>query len=101
MPPGCLFSSLQLAMLSPMHIPFFLWTALPLACVASLLPWPFPHRQVPWDHGVRQHTYDELKRFAKYSSAVYQFICPRPLGNPLVDSVRGILLCLWNVETVG
>jgi hypothetical protein len=39
------------------------------------------------DSSVSMHTYDELERFAKYSSAVYQFLCPRPLGNSLVQSV--------------
>ncbi|KAN0116380.1 alpha/beta-hydrolase [Russula decolorans] len=37
------------------------------------------------------HTYDELERFAKYSSAVYQFLCPRPLGNSLVQSFSNVL----------
>jgi hypothetical protein len=39
------------------------------------------------DNSVSMHTYDELELFAKYSSAVYQFLCPRPLGNSLVQSV--------------
>lgn len=39
------------------------------------------------DSSVSVHTYDELVRFAKYASAVYQFLCPRPLGNTLVQSV--------------
>jgi hypothetical protein len=39
------------------------------------------------DSSVSMHTYDKLERFAKYSSAVYQFLCPRPLGNSLVRSV--------------
>lgn len=38
------------------------------------------------DSNVSMRTYDELERFAKYSSAVYQSICPRPLGNSLVRS---------------
>lgn len=38
--------------------------------------------------GVSEGIYNELVHFAKYSSAVYQFICPRPLGNTLVESVR-------------
>lgn len=37
---------------------------------------------------VSEAIYSELVLFAKYSSAVYQFICPRPLGNKLVESVR-------------
>lgn len=54
------------------------------------------------DSSVSMHTYDELELFAKYSSAVYQFLCPRPLGNPLVQSVSLRVLtftarcsCLW------
>ena len=40
------------------------------------------------DGGISEKTYSELEGFAKYSSAVYQFICPRPLGNTLVRPVR-------------
>jgi hypothetical protein len=39
------------------------------------------------DSNVSIHTYDELQWFAKYASAVYQILCPRPLGNTLVESV--------------
>ncbi|PPQ63693.1 hypothetical protein CVT24_004578 [Panaeolus cyanescens] len=35
--------------------------------------------------GISQSVYDNLVRYTKYSSAVYQWICPRPLGNTLVD----------------
>lgn len=38
--------------------------------------------------GIEQHVYDDLVRYAKYSSAVYQKVCLRPLGNPLVAQVR-------------
>jgi hypothetical protein len=38
--------------------------------------------------GISEDIYSELLLFAKYSSAVYQLICPRPLGNTLVESVR-------------
>ena len=38
--------------------------------------------------GVEQPVYDDLVRYTKYSSAVYQKICPRPLGNTLVSQVR-------------
>jgi hypothetical protein len=41
----------------------------------------------PHDSSLSMQTYDELELFAKYSSAVYQFLCPRPLGNLLVQSV--------------
>ena len=37
---------------------------------------------------VAEDTYGRLARFAKYASAVYQDLCPRPLGNTLVHSVR-------------
>ncbi|KAI0279341.1 Alpha/Beta hydrolase protein [Russula aff. rugulosa BPL654] len=43
------------------------------------------------DNSVSMHTYDELELFAKYSSAVYQFLCPRPLGNSLVQSFSNVL----------
>jgi hypothetical protein len=36
---------------------------------------------------VSERTYDRLKHFAKYACAVYQFLCPRPLGNTLVQHV--------------
>ena len=38
--------------------------------------------------GIEQQVYDDLVRYAKYSSAVYQQLCPRPLGNALVAQVR-------------
>lgn len=38
--------------------------------------------------GVEQQAYDDLVRYTKYSSAVYQKICLRPLGNTLVAQVR-------------
>ncbi|KAI0058113.1 alpha/beta-hydrolase [Artomyces pyxidatus] len=41
--------------------------------------------------GIAQDTYNELHRFAQYSSAVYQPLCPRPLGNALVESFSNIL----------
>ncbi|KAF9461268.1 Alpha/Beta hydrolase protein [Collybia nuda] len=34
--------------------------------------------------GIPQSTFDDLVRYTKYSSAVYQWICPNPLGNTLV-----------------
>jgi len=43
------------------------------------------------DSSVSMHTYDELERFAKYASAVYQFLCPRPLGNTLVRSFSNVI----------
>lgn len=37
--------------------------------------------------GIDQTTYNDLERYTKYSSAVYQWICPKPLGNTLVKQV--------------
>lgn len=42
--------------------------------------------------GISEDIYSELLLFAKYSSAVYQFICPCPLGNTLVASVRRLVI---------
>lgn len=60
------------------------------------------------DNSVSMHTYDELELFAKYSSAVYQFLCPRPLGNSLVHSVSVRVLAftarcsfLWMIFGLG
>jgi len=39
---------------------------------------------------ISEEIYRELLLFAKYSSAVYQFICPRPLGNTLVESFSNV-----------
>lgn len=50
-----------------------------------------PLLRPPSFDGISEETYGELERFAKYSSAVYQLICPRPLGNKLVQSVSRIL----------
>jgi hypothetical protein len=55
----------------------------------SLLPRP-PLEDNAHEHerrGVSARTYGELERFAKYASAAYQYLCPRPLGNTLVRSV--------------
>lgn len=38
--------------------------------------------------GIEQQVYDNLVRYTKYSSAVYQKVCLRPLGNTLVAQVR-------------
>ncbi|KAG5653045.1 hypothetical protein H0H81_002562 [Sphagnurus paluster] len=35
--------------------------------------------------GVSQDVFDDLVRYTKYSSAVYQWICPNPLGNKLIQ----------------
>lgn len=40
--------------------------------------------------GIEQQVYDDLVRYTKYSSAVYQKLCLRPLGNTLVAQVRTI-----------
>jgi hypothetical protein len=52
-----------------------------------------PMEDTVHDSNVSVHTYGELERFAKYASAVYQFLCPRPLGNTLVQSVSARLIC--------
>jgi hypothetical protein len=56
---------------------------------------------------VAEDTYGRLALFAKYASAAYQDLCPRPLGNTLVHSVRAstaffsllslflFLFCFW------
>ncbi|PPQ90550.1 hypothetical protein CVT25_015864 [Psilocybe cyanescens] len=36
-------------------------------------------------NGIDETTYNNLERYTKYSSAVYQWICPKPLGNKLID----------------
>lgn len=48
--------------------------------------------------GIEQQIYDDLVRYTKYSSAVYQKVCLRPLGNTLVAQVRILydLLSLGN-----
>ena len=40
--------------------------------------------------GIEQQVYDDLVRYTKYSSAVYQKLCLRPLGNTLVAQVRAL-----------
>ncbi|KAN0138436.1 alpha/beta-hydrolase [Lactarius tabidus] len=45
----------------------------------------------PVDGGISEDIYSELVLFTKYSSAIYQFICPRPLGNKLVKSFANVL----------
>lgn len=59
----------------------------PLPILRRPPPEPEQLEDDPHDSNVSMHTYHELERFAKYSSAVYQFLCPRPLGNSLVQSV--------------
>lgn len=38
--------------------------------------------------GIEKQVYDDLVRYTKYSSAVYQRLCLQPLGNSLVAQVR-------------
>ncbi|KAG5640606.1 hypothetical protein DXG03_007951 [Asterophora parasitica] len=40
--------------------------------------------------GVSQAVYDDLVRFSRYSSAVYQWICPAPLGQTLVNKFSNV-----------
>ena len=62
-----------------------------LTTVFSLVLWPillFPLAFAYPKGGVEQQVYDNLVRYTKYSSAVYQKLCLRPLGNTLVAQVR-------------
>ncbi|KAI0047903.1 alpha/beta-hydrolase [Auriscalpium vulgare] len=62
-------------------------TLLPLCFLTAVFALDLPqHRLSSADEGISQGTYDDLVRYAKYSSAVYQFICPHPIGNTLVDT---------------
>lgn len=45
----------------------------------------------PDDGGISEDIFSELVLFTKYSSAIYQLICPRPLGNTRIKSVRPAL----------
>lgn len=58
----------------------FSLTLPPLLLLSSVLGYP--------KGGIEQQVYDDLVRYTKYSSAVYQKICLRPLGNSLVAQVR-------------
>ncbi|KAL0956990.1 hypothetical protein HGRIS_003090 [Hohenbuehelia grisea] len=58
---------------------------LALACVL-LGPLALAAPVEPRADGISQATYDNLVRYAKYSSAVYQLICIRPLGNTLIGT---------------
>ncbi|VDC07553.1 unnamed protein product [Peniophora sp. CBMAI 1063] len=60
------------------------------------LPFPrsrLPHWHLPWKStgGIPQQVYDELVRYTQYSSAVYQPLCPNPLGNELVTEFTNLL----------
>ena len=61
------------------------WNVGTLALAAELPQSPLLSRP---DGGISEDIYSELVLFTKYSSAIYQFICPRPLGNTLINSVR-------------
>ena len=54
----------------------------------AMLRRPPPEEDNAQERSVSVDTYGELERFAKYASAADQFLCPRPLGNTLVQSVR-------------
>ncbi|KAA1471862.1 alpha/beta-hydrolase [Dentipellis sp. KUC8613] len=56
-----------------------------VACASRQFPLPLPVGGIP------DSAYDELVRFAKFSSAVYQLICPRPLGSTLVESFTSLI----------
>ena len=61
-----------------------LTTAFSLVFLPLLLPLVFGRPK----GGIEQQVYDDLVWYTKYSSAVYQKLCLRPLGNPLVAQVR-------------
>ncbi|KAI0267107.1 Alpha/Beta hydrolase protein [Gloeopeniophorella convolvens] len=55
-----------------------------------------PHAQAPLTHvppaaGISPNVYGELAHYARYASAVYQTLCPRPLGNTLVASFTNLI----------
>jgi len=56
----------------------------PVFRLATLLAFLLVCSGFPVSFDIHPSVYSELVRFAKYSSAVYQKICPRPLGNVLV-----------------
>ncbi|KAF9792926.1 Alpha/Beta hydrolase protein [Thelephora terrestris] len=63
--------------------PTFLLVLLPLLLLPLVLGLPV--------EGIEQQVYDDLVRYTKYSSAVYQGLCPRPLGNTLVAQFSEVL----------
>ncbi|KAI9437657.1 alpha/beta-hydrolase [Lactarius indigo] len=69
----------------------FVLLAWNLGSLALTKPLQSPLLSPPIRGGISEHVYSELLHFAKYSSAVYQFICPRPLGNTLVESFSNLL----------
>ncbi|KAH8996499.1 alpha/beta-hydrolase [Lactarius hatsudake] len=69
----------------------FVLLAWNLGALTLATPLQSPLLSPPIHGGISEHVYSELSHFAKYSSAVYQFICPRPLGNTLVESFANLL----------
>ncbi|KAH9054312.1 alpha/beta-hydrolase [Lactarius vividus] len=69
----------------------FVLLAWNLCALTLSKPLQSPLLSPPIRGGISEHVYNELLHFAKYSSAVYQFICPRPLGNTLVESFSNLL----------
>ena len=61
------------------------WNVVTLTLAVEAPQFPLLSRP---DGGISENIYSELVLFTKYSSAIYQFICPRPLGNTLINSVR-------------
>ncbi|KIJ68022.1 hypothetical protein HYDPIDRAFT_107601 [Hydnomerulius pinastri MD-312] len=55
--------------------------------------WPWPHFPRVGDPstGVDQTTYDNLVRYTKYASGAYQVLCPRPMGNTLVEQFTDLI----------
>lgn len=70
-----------------------------LATTFSLLLLPFLVFPLAFAYpkgGVEQQVYNNLVRYTKYSSAVYQKLCLRPLGNTLVAQVRALYPLILN-----
>ncbi|KAF7323947.1 putative feruloyl esterase A [Mycena kentingensis (nom. inval.)] len=59
-----------------------------LACVAAA-PAPVPVPAEIDSRGISSSLYDDLVRYTQYSSAAYQFVCAKPLGQTLVRSFSG------------
>jgi len=56
-----------------------------LLTFAPLVALGAPLKNTRQEAGISQAVFDDLTLYAEYSSAVYQFFCPSPLGNTLVE----------------
>ena len=75
---------------------------------SSMHPHPHPQQQHTPPSGDREErslllvskeAYGRLEHFAKYACAAYQFLCPHPLGNTLVQSVRLLFILSFCVSS--